>query len=290
MKKEKAITLISLVVTIIILLILAGITIATLKQSNLFGNAKDAKQKWEFAEQEEENKIARYANDINSYINGIRTDPTENLEDKGYLNFKEANTCGFITSKGTIQNSSLGLIPSVYETVTGDEIVTGGYSLKCTIEKEIETTFNSSDNFEISTEISLDNRVTSYMGGILITLYNKQNNEYNKFSSICVNDAWGGDNAIQFDTKIKNVSISSGGSSNTMYNASGRYGIVGDGEKVYFYRDNILLGSQDYTEGISVYKIKIEFFGYRSGEEAPPMILKDLYIGQPKFYAFLIED
>lgn len=42
-KEQKGITLVALVITIIILLILAGITIATLRDTDLFGQAKNAK-------------------------------------------------------------------------------------------------------------------------------------------------------------------------------------------------------------------------------------------------------
>lgn len=54
-KSTKGITLISLVVTIIILLILAGVTIATLMGDNgLINKAKDAKIKTEIASIKEE--------------------------------------------------------------------------------------------------------------------------------------------------------------------------------------------------------------------------------------------
>ena len=42
-KREKGITLVALVVTIVILLILAGISISTLTQTGLFGKVKLAK-------------------------------------------------------------------------------------------------------------------------------------------------------------------------------------------------------------------------------------------------------
>ena len=45
-KQNKGITLVALVITIIILLILAGITISTLTQSGLFGKAKEAKEQY----------------------------------------------------------------------------------------------------------------------------------------------------------------------------------------------------------------------------------------------------
>ena len=52
-KNIKGITLVALVVTIIILLILAGVAIATLTQTGLFESAKQAKNKTENAQIEE---------------------------------------------------------------------------------------------------------------------------------------------------------------------------------------------------------------------------------------------
>ncbi len=52
-KQSKGITLIALVITIIILLILAGISIATLTNTGLFGKAKEAKEKSEMADAKE---------------------------------------------------------------------------------------------------------------------------------------------------------------------------------------------------------------------------------------------
>ena len=58
LKKNKGITLIALVITIIILLILAGVTIATLTEDNgILTRAQDAKAKTEEATLEEKNKI-----------------------------------------------------------------------------------------------------------------------------------------------------------------------------------------------------------------------------------------
>ncbi len=59
-EKINGITLIALVVTIIILLILAGVTIATLTGENgILTKAKEAKEKTEIASQEEQRKLAR---------------------------------------------------------------------------------------------------------------------------------------------------------------------------------------------------------------------------------------
>ncbi len=56
-KKNKGITLIALVITIIILLILAGISIASLTESGLFERAKESKQVSEKAQAKEEIKL-----------------------------------------------------------------------------------------------------------------------------------------------------------------------------------------------------------------------------------------
>ena len=45
LKKQNGITLVALVITIVILLILAGISISALTQTGLFGKAKQAEQK-----------------------------------------------------------------------------------------------------------------------------------------------------------------------------------------------------------------------------------------------------
>ena len=72
MKKNKGITLVALVITIIILLILAGIAIVQLQNNGLFGKSKEAKQKWEVAQADEDEKIAKYTNKIDNYISGNR--------------------------------------------------------------------------------------------------------------------------------------------------------------------------------------------------------------------------
>ena len=65
-KKENGITLIALVITIIILLILVGVTITQLTGSGLIEKAKLAKQKSEDAEEQENTMLKEYENTINS--------------------------------------------------------------------------------------------------------------------------------------------------------------------------------------------------------------------------------
>ena len=67
-KNIKGITLVALVVTIIILLILSGISISVLTQTELFGKAKEAKQKSENAIKNENILLSNYNNKINSVV------------------------------------------------------------------------------------------------------------------------------------------------------------------------------------------------------------------------------
>ena len=71
LKKEKGITLIALVVTIIVLLILAGVSIAMLTGENgILTQAQNAKEETEEARIEEENRISDYEDYISQYANG----------------------------------------------------------------------------------------------------------------------------------------------------------------------------------------------------------------------------
>lgn len=69
LKRNEGITLIALVVTIIVLLILAGISISLLAgQNGILSRAVDAKEKTGEAQEEEKEKMQSYENTINKYI------------------------------------------------------------------------------------------------------------------------------------------------------------------------------------------------------------------------------
>ena len=76
LKKEKAITLVSLVITIVILLILAGISISTLTNTGIFEKAKEAKKASENAEKEQNKLLEQYREQLNKYM------PEELTDDK----------------------------------------------------------------------------------------------------------------------------------------------------------------------------------------------------------------
>ena len=79
LKEMKAITLIALIITIIVLLILAGITVAQLSGNGLFEKTKLAKEVSKNAQEDEEDKIKQYGNEINNYIDGNRNITEEEL-------------------------------------------------------------------------------------------------------------------------------------------------------------------------------------------------------------------
>lgn len=58
-KENRGITLVVLVITIVILLILAGMTISSLTNTGLFGKAKEAKEKTKIAGEDEQRKLAQ---------------------------------------------------------------------------------------------------------------------------------------------------------------------------------------------------------------------------------------
>ena len=66
-RKNKGITLVALVITIIILLVLAGISISALTNTGIFEKAKDAKQKSEEAKKQEESMLSEYEDELSKY-------------------------------------------------------------------------------------------------------------------------------------------------------------------------------------------------------------------------------
>lgn len=80
-KNNKGITLVSLVITIVILLILAGVAIATLTQTGLFENTKQAKNAMENAQNAEDETLSNYENKINTIVAGNREEITIDKEE-----------------------------------------------------------------------------------------------------------------------------------------------------------------------------------------------------------------
>ena len=123
-KTNRGITLVALVITIIILLILAGISISTLTNTGIFQKAKDAKKASENAEKEQNKTLDNYEKELNKYTSieltadktGTVLSETDNIElhDKNGAKiivpagFKVVNTDDLTVGKGIVVEDSKG--------------------------------------------------------------------------------------------------------------------------------------------------------------------------------------
>ena len=134
-KNQNGITLIALVITIIVLLILAGVSIATLTGPNgLLTRANQAKEETKNAEQEERYDIARQEDLINEYVTGIEveqvTDPNP-----GVLEIEQADANIFMI------NSIEDLVFFAYDVTNGNN-----YQGK-TVKLGLSLDFNSTKSY-----------------------------------------------------------------------------------------------------------------------------------------------
>ena len=109
-KSNKGITLVALVITIVILLILAGISISTLTNTGIFEKAKDAKKASENAELEQNKVLDEYEKELDKYM------PQELTDDKinKVLNMTE-NT--FLKDA----NGNIFTLPAGFKVVVNDD-------------------------------------------------------------------------------------------------------------------------------------------------------------------------
>ena len=121
LKNKKGITLVALVVTIVILLILAGISISTLTNTGIFEKAKDAREKSEVAEKQQSETLDSYEKELNKYTSdnleeniGVKFEKNTELHDKNGAKiivpagFKVANTDDLTVEKGIVVEDSKG--------------------------------------------------------------------------------------------------------------------------------------------------------------------------------------
>ena len=79
--KDRGITLVALVITIIILLILATISIQSLTNTGLFQKAQEAKEKTQNAEENQAKTLNEYEDELNKYISGDVKKPVKKVSD-----------------------------------------------------------------------------------------------------------------------------------------------------------------------------------------------------------------
>lgn len=74
-KKEKGITLVALVVTIIVLLILAGVAISlTIGQNGIFTRAQNATERWEKASTNEAEQMNDFTDTYDEVVSNLHLD------------------------------------------------------------------------------------------------------------------------------------------------------------------------------------------------------------------------
>jgi len=84
MKNIKGITLIALVITIIVLIILAGVAISlSIGENGIFNKAKYASEEYSNEQAREETEIAKLTNEINSSVNSSRYNETNSSQPTG---------------------------------------------------------------------------------------------------------------------------------------------------------------------------------------------------------------
>ena len=119
--KTLGITLVALVITIVILLILAGISISTLTNTGIFQKAKDAKEKSEAVEKQQSETLDSYEKELNKYTSdnleeniGVKFEKNTELHDKNGAKiivpagFKVVNTDDLTIEKGIVVEDSKG--------------------------------------------------------------------------------------------------------------------------------------------------------------------------------------
>lgn len=126
LKSFKGITLIALIITIIILLILAGISISALTQTGLFKKVNEAKQKSENAQALENTTLADYENSINEFVTAGSRENNNNenqysLEEKeigtwidGKKIYRKTLTGSTLPASGTILISNVDSVINSY--------------------------------------------------------------------------------------------------------------------------------------------------------------------------------
>ena len=158
-KKEKGITLVALVITIIILLILAGISIQTLTQTGLFENAKQAKNATENAQKYENYILVSYENEI-IYINNSNRE-------------NEKNSSIISEVKFEVKDKSTTYIEiAINPTATNIEDILGYHIIA------IDESDNTQVNSKMSTEktIKLEGLKANTKYDIFVAAYDKFNN------------------------------------------------------------------------------------------------------------------
>lgn len=189
----QGITLVALVVTIIILLILAGISIASLTGNGLFGKAKLAKEKQENVEIEEDEILGDYENAIHSAVAGSREEIMVDKDEyaqllKDVANLKRNSTNNNYSTEEQIVGTWIDGRPIYRKTYTG-QVTDADYDTIATIENlDIFLGIDSQASYVIKNDGN--QRITTTLYSFLIKNGNKIQLTWNRASDFSIGNSY----------------------------------------------------------------------------------------------------
>ena len=172
LKNEKGITLVALVITIIVLLILAGVTLSmVMGDSGIFGKANNAKEQTKLSNAEEiiklavlENKVKSVSGDADALTNeALKTEIAKKLTEQGYT--VNGGTVTYYGDKTIDIESYLDKEKTTTYTAynVGDQVTVGGekfYVIKASSESEEKVTLLAEKNIDTTTMVQSDSANT----------------------------------------------------------------------------------------------------------------------------------
>ena len=160
-KNEKGITLVALVITIIVLLILAGVTLSmVMGNSGIFGKANIAKEQTQLSNAEEtirlavlENKVKSVSGDADALTNDtLKTEIGKKLTEQGYT--VSGSTVTYYGDKTIDIESYLDKETTYTAYNVGDQVTVGGekfYVIKASSASEEKVTLLAEKNIDTTT-------------------------------------------------------------------------------------------------------------------------------------------
>ena len=146
LKTQKGITLIALIITIVVLLILAGVAIGTLKESNIIGHAQNAAGSFNQAKNNEVDELAKYEAELDKYTTGEKIEYLGDLRlNKAYIFAgKDTSMSLKFYSNGNVDViSELGNSTEQY-TLKGDLVKVAGWEFEVIREEKNDILIYSS--------------------------------------------------------------------------------------------------------------------------------------------------
>lgn len=283
-KKQEGITLVALVITIVVMLILAGVSISILTaDEGLIIKISSAVEKYNNAVNIQDEKIGSLINEIITYYNNTNSSdetisPSKpEISTDFTIDFVNDNI-NYTVVEGTVGiDENYGLYPITYV----GEASKGSFQY-ATIYIDYDSPILIPTNFEISSYVRYAD--VSGMGGWEIRFQKKLEDEtYEDVFTLRGNDAWTA-NYMSFYFNYYSSVIVSKECVSGQKSSYRRYSIVGNETQFVGYVGNGNWGTLARTDlsQISFDRIEIKLFK-RYGYGATPAYITDIYIGEPKY-------